>query len=86
LRGKALAAISRTIIDGAILPNFRRGDCNAGALAGTASVLSVLGGGSVTRTEAESSSAGAPSNWGFPLVIMIFFIFMLLRNPFRVPL
>jgi uncharacterized protein len=80
LEGKLTDAISRTIIDGDILPNFRRGDYNAGVLAGTASILSVLGGGSVTGTEAETLSAGPPSDWVLPLVIMIFFIFMLLRS------
>ena len=82
LEGSLTDAISRTIIDGDILPNFRRGDYNAGVLAGTASILTVLGGGTVTGTEAVTSSSGPPSNWVLPLVIMIFFIFMLLRNLF----
>lgn len=82
LEGKLTDAISRTIIDGDIVPNFRRGDFNAGVLAGTESILSVLGGGSVTGTDAETSSAGPASNWFFPLAIMVFFIFMLLRNLF----
>ena len=82
LEGKLTDAISRTIIEGDIVPNFRRGDFNAGVLAGTGSILSVLGGGSVTGTDAETSSAVAASNWFFPLVVMIFFIFMLLRNLF----
>jgi uncharacterized protein len=82
MEGKLTDAISRTIIDGDIVPNFRRGDFNAGVLAGTESILSVLGGGSVTGTDAETSSAGPASNWFFPLAIMVFFIFMLLRNLF----
>jgi uncharacterized protein len=82
LEGTLTDAISRTIIEGDIVPNFRRGDFNAGVLAGTESILSVLGGGSVTGTDAETSSAGPASNWFFPLVVMIFFIFMLLRNLF----
>jgi len=82
LEGKLTDAISRTIIDGYILTNFRRGDYNAGVLAGTASILTVLGGGTVTGTEAVTSSSGPPWNWVLPLVIMIFFIFMLLRNLF----
>ena len=53
LEGKLTDAISRTIIEGDIVPNFRRGDYNAGVLAGTESILSVLGGGSVTGTDAE---------------------------------
>ena len=82
LEGTLTDAISRTIIDGDILPNFRRGDYNAGVLAGTASILTVLGGGTVTGTEAVTSSSAPPANWVLPLVIMIFFIFMLLRSLF----
>jgi uncharacterized protein len=82
LEGKLTDAISRTIIDGDILPNFRRGDFNAGVLAGTASILTVLGGGTVTGTEAVTSSAEPPSNWSLPLVYMILFIFILLRYLF----
>lgn len=82
LEGKLTDATSRTIIDGDIVPNFRRGDFNAGVLAGTDSILSVLGGGSATGSGVETSSAGPASNWFFPLAIMVFFIFMLLRNLF----
>jgi uncharacterized protein len=57
LEGRLTDAISRTIIEGDIVPNFRRGDFNAGVLTGTESILSVLGGGSVTGTDAETSSA-----------------------------
>jgi uncharacterized protein len=78
--GKLTDAISRTIIDGDILPNFRRGDYNAGVLAGTASILTILGGGMVTGTEAVNSNSGPPSNWVLPLVMMIFIIFTLFRN------
>ena len=60
LEGKLTDAISRTIIEDDIVPNFRRADFNAGVLAGTESILSLLGGGSVTGTEAKTSSAGPP--------------------------
>ena len=82
LEGKLTDAISRTIIEGDILPNFRRGDYNAGVLAGTASILSVLGGDGAAGTTAGTPGSTPPANWVFPLVIMIFFIFMLLRNLF----
>jgi uncharacterized protein len=88
LEGKLTDAISRTIIEGDILPNFRRGDYNAGVLAGTTSILSVLSGGSVTGTEAETSNGspnavGVDSGWRFPALMMIFIIFMFIRNLFR---
>ena len=44
LEGELTDAISRTIIDNYILPSFKRGDYNAGVLAGTRSILQVLGG------------------------------------------
>ncbi len=44
LEGELTDAICRTIIDNYILPSFKRGDYNAGVLAGTTSMLQVLGG------------------------------------------
>jgi uncharacterized protein len=46
LEGTLTDAIGRTIIDNYILPSFKRGDYNAGVLAGTTSMLRVLGGSS----------------------------------------
>jgi uncharacterized protein len=46
LEGTLTDAISATIIQNYILPSFKRGDYNAGVLAGTTSILSVLGGNS----------------------------------------
>ena len=46
----------RTIIQNYILPSFKRGDFNAGILAGTTSILQVLGGNPFDqRTESSSS-------------------------------
>jgi uncharacterized protein len=44
LEGTLTDAISSTIIQNYILPSFRRGDYSAGIVAGTTSILSVLGG------------------------------------------
>ena len=43
LEGKLTDAASRVIIDRDMQPAFRRGDFNAGVLAGTASILRALG-------------------------------------------
>ncbi len=43
LEGKLTDATSRAIIERDIVPAFRRGDYNAGVVAGTASILTVLG-------------------------------------------
>lgn len=42
MEGTLTDAASRTIIERKILPNFRRGDFNAGVIAGTTSILKVL--------------------------------------------
>ena len=44
LEGTLTDATSRTIIESKILPSFKRGDFNAGVLAGTASILNAFGG------------------------------------------
>ena len=48
LEGTLTDAISATIIQNYILPSFKRGDFNAGVLAGTNSILQVLGGNSIS--------------------------------------
>jgi uncharacterized protein len=47
LEGQLTDAISATIIQNYILPSFKRGDYSAGIVAGTTSILSVLGGNSL---------------------------------------
>jgi len=48
LEGTLTDAISSTIIQNYILPSFKRGDFNAGILAGTTSIVQVLGGNSIS--------------------------------------
>jgi uncharacterized protein len=48
LEGTLTDAISSTIIQNYILPSFKRGDYSAGIVAGTTSILSVLGGNSLS--------------------------------------
>jgi len=48
LEGELTDAISATIIQNNILPSFKRGDFNAGLLAGTTSILQVLGGNPIS--------------------------------------
>jgi uncharacterized protein len=62
LEGQLTDAICRTIIENDIVPNFRRGDFNAGVLAGTASVLKVLSGGEVVEPSAAPSGGFANSS------------------------
>jgi uncharacterized protein len=51
LEDRLTDAISRTIIEQDILPAFRRGDFNAGVLAGATSILTILSGDGVRTTQ-----------------------------------
>jgi len=55
LEGTLTDVISRTIIENYILPSFKRGDFNAGVLAGATSMLQVLGGNSLEIGEPATS-------------------------------
>ncbi len=55
LEGTLTDAASRTIIDNYILPSFKRGDFNAGVIAGTTSILKVLGGNPLEMGEPATS-------------------------------
>jgi uncharacterized protein len=80
LEGTLTDATSRTIIERTILPNFRRGDFNAGVIAGTTSILKVL------RGEPLASVTAAPGNTAgivAAAVITTFAIAWLLLISFR---
>jgi uncharacterized protein len=64
LEGTLTDAISRTIIEQEILPAFRRGDYNGGVLAGTASILTRLGGSAVVRTPSGTGPVSGSSYTG----------------------
>jgi uncharacterized protein len=55
LEGTLTDATCSTIIQNYILPSFKRGDYDAGVIAGTQSILSVLGGNSLDAGQPESS-------------------------------
>jgi uncharacterized protein len=74
LEGKLTDATSRTIIETDILPSFKRGDFNAGVLAGATSILKVLGGNEGVAPSAESIAPADSSN----VVLGLFTLFFLL--------
>lgn len=86
LEGKLTDATSRTIIESDILPNFRRADFNAGVLAGTTSILKVLGGnGSVQPSSASSTPADANavgSGWIILVFMVVWLILVIIRDRF----
>jgi uncharacterized protein len=57
LEGTLTDATSRTIIETDILPSFKRGDFNAGVMAGTVSIIKVLRGNQVIEPGDESNEA-----------------------------
>jgi uncharacterized protein len=71
LEGTLTDAIGRTIIEQEILPAFRRGDYNGGVLAGTASIVTRLGGNAVVST---SSGAGPVSGSGYDWLPALFLL------------
>ena len=81
LEGTLTDAICATIIQNYILPDFKRGDFSAGILAGTTSILSVLGGNSADAGQPESSAAAIgyqPPQAVQIAIILGFFLFPLL--------
>jgi uncharacterized protein len=88
LEGELTDAVSATIIQNYILSNFKRGDFNAGVLAGTTSILKALGGnppemqGPATSSGENQFNPAVSSNiqpLSFPQVIAL--ILGLMFNP-----
>jgi uncharacterized protein len=85
LEGQLTDAICATIIQNYILPSFKRGDFNAGVVAGATSILSVLGGNSpdlgqpaTSVGEVQSAPGGSNKSFfkppdGFALAAMVLF-------------
>jgi len=69
LEGELTDAICATIIQNYILPSFKRGDSNAGVLAGTTSILSVLGGNPLETSVPTGRSV--PNTSGVPLAVAV---------------
>jgi len=59
LEGELTDANCRIIIDNYILPSFKRGDFNAGVVAGTTSIIQVLGGNPLGTGEPATSFGGS---------------------------
>lgn len=75
LEGQLTDAQCRIIIERAILPAFRRGDYDAGVLAGTAAILDVLGGVQVTQAvPAEHGGGSVPAGLLIWLAFLVFFV------------
>jgi uncharacterized protein len=84
LEGQLTDAQSRVIIERDILPQFKRGDFNAGVLAGTTTILKVLGGDAAAAQPPAASSRPSVtvmnSPWSFLLPFAIWLIVILVLN------
>ena len=89
LEGQLTDATSATIIQDYILPSFKRGDFNAGVIAGTSSILKVLGGKEVVEpgNESNESQAGhalSPDEMIF-LALLVWIVLVFILNRLRGP-
>ncbi len=82
LEGQLTDAQSRVIIERDIVPQFKRGDFDAGVLAGTATILKVLG-GDTSAAQAPADSGGQTANvptWivvGALFAIWLMYVFLM---------
>jgi uncharacterized protein len=80
LEGTLTDAQSRVIIEQVILPQFRRGDFDAGVSDGAAAILRVLGGSPLDRAAPRARTvANAPPPWVFFVFLVLFFGFFAWR-------
>lgn len=83
LEGDLTDALSRIIIENAIVPRFRSGDFDGGVSAGVDDVIKAIGGGGEQiRQRAENQSAPALVDY-LPLIIFLLIIFFMFRNASR---
>jgi uncharacterized protein len=74
LEGELTDAVCSTVIQNYILPSFKRGDYNAGVLAGTTSILDVLGGNTLNAEPVSQPVANsAAATKGFVIVWCLLF-------------
>lgn len=83
LEGDLTDALSRIIIENAIVPRFKAGDYDGGAAAGVDDIMKAVGGGGdAIRQRAEHQSAPTIADY-LPLIIFLIIIFFMLRNASR---
>jgi uncharacterized protein len=81
LEGQLTDAASRIIIEREILPSFRRGDLNAGVVAGTASIVTLLSGdASVSGQPVEHGQRFEDSPLAIAILIVIGLLIMFLKS------
>jgi uncharacterized protein len=92
LEGQLTDAASRVIIENYITPQFRKGDFNAGVLAGTGAILRALGDDAAANLHSEAQPIAQPSEinspsfspllWLLLIVIILFIVSRRSRYPY----
>jgi uncharacterized protein len=92
LEGQLTDAASRVIIENYITPQFRKGDFNAGMLAGTGAILRALGDDAAANLHSEAQPIAQPSEnnspsfspllWLLLIVIILFIVSRRSRYPY----
>jgi uncharacterized protein len=85
LEGTLTDATSRTIIENDILPNFKRGDFNAGVMAGTRSILATLGGEPAPANVTEHTSILTVIVPFLPFLVVVLIRLMIAKAESRIP-
>lgn len=76
LEGELTDAQSRIIIDEFMLPAFRRGDYDAGVMAGTQAVIKVFGGVALQPGDDNVPDQGRSGGSGIPWFLIVFLIWI----------
>jgi len=86
LEGDLTDAQSRVIIDEFMLPDFRRGDYDAGVLAGTEAIIKVLGGVTLAPGDENSADQDQRDGGGVPWLPIVIFLIWIVFGRFLWPL
>ncbi|HEX4079869.1 MAG TPA: TPM domain-containing protein [Rhizomicrobium sp.] len=86
LEGDLTDAQSRVIIDEFMLPDFRRGDYDAGVLAGAQAIIKVLGGVTLSPNDENSSDQDQRDGGGVPWLPIVIFLVWIVFGRFLWPL
>lgn len=81
LEGDLTDALSRIIIENAIVPRFKAGDYDGGVNAGVDDIIKAIGGGQI-RQRAQNQSAPTLVDY-LPLIIFIIIMFFMVYNGMR---
>lgn len=74
-------AISSSIVQGIILPNFRAGQLEQGVVEGTQAIVNVLGGKSIALSQ-KTTSNEKPIPFWLVIIFVFLFLWFVIKHPF----